>query len=477
MLPIRPFKTNFPGMIFNSIVFVVFFISLHLLYWKAPKRFGNAILLLGSVIFYGYWSILFLFHFLGTILINYLLYIWASKHPGRLSLSITVILNLINLAFFKYTYFLLNFFVDLGISGDAGKQLLLDSKSIVLPLAISFYTFQILALQIDSQREKFSEKISLEKFSLFILFFPQLIAGPIMRHGDFFDQLDRNRRYSGLSFNSGYILIIVGVIKKVLIADSISGLIDPVFSNPSEYDSVSLIASVYGFAIQIYCDFAGYTDMARGMALLLGFDIPPNFNAPYFSLTFKEFWTRWHITLSTWLRDYLYISLGGNRQGKLRTFINLFLTMLLGGLWHGANYTFIIWGFLHGSYLVIERLLGLESPSRERSKFLKIISALIVFHAVCFAWIFFRADSASLSFSMISGIFANSGKIRLLDVGPLLLLVILGLLTQLYEYLPKESKSISFRYRELVVPVFALIIAFLTASVSSQASPFIYFQF
>ncbi|WP_165782622.1 MBOAT family O-acyltransferase [Leptospira neocaledonica] len=464
-------------MIFNSIVFVVFFISLHFLYWKAPKRFGNIILLIGSVIFYGYWSIPFLFHFLGTILINYFLYIWASKYPGRVSLSITVILNLLNLAFFKYTYFLLSSFVDLGIAGDFGKQLLIDSKSIVLPLAISFYTFQILALQIDSHREKFSEKISLEKFSLFILFFPQLIAGPIMRHGDFFDQLDRNRRYSNLSFNSGYILIILGVIKKVLIADSISVIIDPVFTHPGDYDSISLLASIYGFAIQIYCDFAGYTDMARGMALLLGFDIPPNFKAPYFSLSFKEFWTRWHITLSTWLRDYLYISLGGNRQGKIRTFVNLFLTMLLGGLWHGANYTFIIWGFLHGSYLVIERLLGLEKLSQDRPNFLKFLSAFIVFHAVCFAWIFFRADSASLSFSIISGMFTNSGQMRLLDIGPLLLLVISGIVTQLYEFLPKKSKSIHFRYREIIVPVFALIVAFLTASVSSQASPFIYFQF
>lgn len=464
-------------MIFNSAIFILFFLCLHFLYWFSPNRLRNQILLIGSIIFYGYWSIPFLLHFLAVIGINFVLYRVSINRPGKLLLGITISFNLINLAFFKYFYFIVKMTADLFRIPNLNQKISGFLPEIILPLAISFYSFQLIALQVDSYREGFREKISAEKFFLFILYFPQLIAGPIMRHEEFFGQLETKRRYSELSFNSGYILILIGVLKKVVIADTISGVIDPVYLNPGEYNAQSILLAVYGFALQIYCDFAGYTDMARGMSLLLGFDIPANFKAPYFSITFSEFWRRWHITLSTWLRDYLYIPLGGNRQGKARTYLNLFLTMILGGLWHGANYTFLIWGLLHGTYLVVERALTNSKSKSTKLFFLKrIIQGVVLFHLVCFAWIFFRSPNMEIAIQIIRELFNPYGS-NLPNAGKLTGLFLLGLILHLYENRTDSSKSLKFQYRKLIVPTAAAIITVIAITMASKTAPFIYFQF
>ncbi|MCG6167128.1 MBOAT family protein [Leptospira sp. FAT2] len=428
------------------------------------------------MIFYGYWSPIFLLHFVGIVSLNYWVY---YKYKGRYSKSLItsiLILNFLNLIVFKYFYFFSNITFDL-FSFDMAALLKngLGIKTIVLPLAISFYTFQILAFQIDEYKGKVTEEVSFENFLLFILFFPQLVAGPIMRHDHFLLQINKKRRFSELANNSGMILILLGVAKKVIIADNISPVIDPLFQNPSEFNAMSSILAIYGFAIQIYCDFAGYTDIARGLSLLLGINIPANFRAPYLASSFSDFWRRWHITLSTWLRDYLYIPLGGNRVGNVKTYVNLMLTMVLGGLWHGANYTFLIWGGLHGLYLIIERRFFSERIQK-LSLIPKILYSVFVFHLVCFAWIFFRSDSVAKAIAIIRNLFSTGGA-ELPGIHSLTNFFVLAILLHVYEYLPHFRKALKFKKRKVLIPALGMLVAVVAVTLSSKSVPFIYFQF
>jgi len=458
-------------MIFNSLIFLAFFLVIHLLYWTIKDRYRLNLLLAASIIFYGYWNIIFLFHFLAVLLINYLFYRFHDFKYSKKNITLIVSLNLLNLGFFKYYYFLIRMIED---AASISIESHLHLPRIILPLAISFYTFQIIALQVDVYRGIVKDRLSMRDFFLFIMFFPQLIAGPIMRYEHFFYQLKTKKRYSQLSFNAGMIFIIIGVMKKVVIADTISPVIDPFFSNPAGYNWQTNWFAMYAFAFQIYSDFAGYTDMACGMALLLGFDIPGNFRAPYLSNSFRDLWQRWHITLSSWLRDYLYIALGGSRGSKWRTQINMFLTMVLGGLWHGANYTFLIWGALHGFYLFVEKTLNLY-PKKQENRFLKIFRVFVVFHLSVFSLVFFRPDSIEKSFIIIKGLFASGGKL-LPNMNQLSIYFLLAILLHIYEYNQGRIR-IKFRLRKLAVPVFGFIVAIMVATLTSKASPFIYFQF
>lgn len=267
---------------------------------------------------------------------------------------VSILFNCINLGFFKYFYFFSRVLADL--TGYPFFQEIQGVIHIVLPLAISFYSFQMIAAAVDAARNPNIETISLKGYFLFVLFFPVLIAGPIMRTGDFFPNLDNLKPDQNKIYNGCY-LIMGGLLKKVLIADPAAGIISPIFSNPEVYDSTSLIFAGIGYSIQVFCDFSGLTDMARGVGALLGFYLPENFKAPFFSLSGRELWQRWHITLSFWLRDYIYFSLGGSRIAQWRTHLNLILTMTIGGFWHGADYTFIAWGFYWGILLAGERYL------------------------------------------------------------------------------------------------------------------------
>lgn len=455
-------------MLFNSIAFLLFYAFLHFIYWNAKHKYRKMLLLLGSAIFYGYWSIPFLFHFLLIISINYIFYNWTRLNFSLSKLNVIIGLNFLNLIFFKYSQFIRNLFFDLGFSGPLDKI-----PESVLPLAISFYTFQIVAFHIDAYRNRIPNKVSYSDFTLFIMFFPQLIAGPILRSDEFIAKINTNKKASAIPVDNAIVLILIGLVKKILIADNISPIVEPVFSNPEAYNYSGALVAIYGFAIQIYCDFAGYTDIARGTALLFGFRMPANFKAPYFSTTLREFWRRWHITLSSWLRDYLYIPLGGNRFGAFRTYLNLLITMGLGGLWHGANYTFIIWGLLHGFYLCIEKFFGLAG--QKINLITRIFRSALTFHLICFAWIFFRADSISIAIKIILRLFSTEGVLPT-GTNRMAICLTLFLFLHLLEYYPRIWKIFS-RYGKVLVPVSTIIAGFIISGASSKASAFIYFQF
>jgi D-alanyl-lipoteichoic acid acyltransferase DltB (MBOAT superfamily) len=311
----------------------------------------------------------------------------ASKRKGWLLLSLSG--NLGALFYFKYANFLLS---NLG----------LEKLDIVLPVGISFFTFQSLSYTVDIYRKEIKPAKSLLDYLFFATFFPQLVAGPIVRAKQFLPQIRNKLSLNPDAFGRAWFLILGGLFKKAVISDYISlNFVDRVFDNPSLYSALENLAAVYGYALQIYCDFSGYSDMAIGLALLMGFELTLNFDAPYRSASITEFWRRWHISLSSWLRDYLYIPLGGNRKGRWRTYLNLMLTMLLGGLWHGASWKFVAWGAWHGLLLSLERALGLAK------RWSGPLAQITAFHAVCLGWIYFRASDFATGTLMLRKIFGG----------------------------------------------------------------------
>ncbi|MCB1164529.1 MAG: MBOAT family protein [Leptospiraceae bacterium] len=410
-------------MLFNSFLFLLFFAVVYVVYWLLPSRFRASVLIIASVVFYatwglnreGWWGIRWTAHFIGLVLFNYLMVEWMLRHHSRrkLILTLTVVLNLINLAVFKY----FGFFVQMA--GDMGMDLppFVENLDLFLPLAISFYTFQLTAYVVDVYRGVIDEEISFSRFFLFILFFPQLIAGPIMRSTDFLPQthfVNKERIYRGCW------LFIGGLIKKVLLADPMGSILAPVYAAPELYTGWSIMLAGMCFSLQVYCDFSGYTDMARGSALLLGYDIPENFTAPFFSASARELWQRWHITLATWLRDYIYFPLGGSKVSAGRTYINQIITFTLGGFWHGADYTYICWGAMWGVLLALERFLeqviGIKTTP-EKNGPLRIIKIFFMFVLFSMGALMFRAQpvqykdlkvsSTEIMGEMLSGVFTH----------------------------------------------------------------------
>ena len=346
-------------MVFNSVAFLVFIGCFFPIYFLLKGNARLLFTLIASYVFYGWWDYRFLILIALSTCIDFYLSVLINNQedPKRRKavLAMSIFVNLAFLGFFKY----FNFFIDsandlLGLTGYGSG---LTPMHIILPVGISFYTFQSMSYTIDVYRRAIRPEPSLLKFATFIGFFPQLVAGPIVRAVDFLPQLQKDHKFNWSNFQVGLAQVLVGFGKKIVIADSLAPFVDGVFAFPGSYTSLVLIIGVVFYSFQIYCDFSGYSDIAIGIARMLGFTFPMNFNLPYFSRSFSEFWERWHISLSSWLRDYLYIPLGGNRGGKFNMYRNLMLTMLLGGLWHGANYTFIVWGLLHGFYLVVQRLI------------------------------------------------------------------------------------------------------------------------
>lgn len=463
-------------MLFTSLLFIVFFLIVYILYWSfSGQRIKEIILLLASIIFYGSWSIPFLGHFLIVILINYVFMLGILKYRSKYLMFSIGILNVLNLAVFKYYYFFSNTIYELtGYSFTS----ILDERSIkiVLPLAISFYTFQILAYTIDVYRREVREKISLLDYTIFIMFFPQLIAGPIMRFHDFIPQLKKIRFYPEYIY-PGMGFIVLGIVKKVLIADNIATIADPIWTNYEKYDWTTLLLAVHSFSWQIYCDFSGYSDIAIGTALLLGFTIPQNFYSPLLASSPKEIWNRWHVTLSTWLRDYLYIALGGNRKGEFRSYINLILTFTLGGLWHGANWTFILWGFSHGVILSIHRILDRAKINLIPSnKFGKIIGILITYHFFIFTAFIFRANSITDFYKMLLSIFKLQSGTILNTQETLFYLCFFAFIIQVFHYF-EIGLNLFHRFKEIIIFLSFLVVLILLGLYSSSGKEFIYFQF
>jgi alginate O-acetyltransferase complex protein AlgI len=379
-------------MVFTSWEFVAFFLLVLLALRLMPNRWTRQLtILLASVCFYGYWNKWYLFLLATPSIIDYACSIRIedshNSHARKLWLWISIVTNLGLLGYFKYS----NFFLDscAGLLGTHFRKI-----AVLLPIGISFYTFKTMSYTIDVYRREIPACRSWWKYAMFVTYFPELIAGPIVRASVFLPQMTRSLRPSWPRAWVGLQLILLGVSKKRLVADRLAILSDSVFAHPSLFSPLTVISAVVAYSIQIYCDFSGYSDIAIGVSRMIGFDLPENFNMPYLATSVTEFWRRWHITLSQWLRDYLYIPLGGSRKGVLRTYLNLTLTMLIGGLWHGANWTFVVWGALHGAGLVVHKLwAGWKGPTGE-SKF-RIpapIAWLITYAFVCLAWIFFRSQ-------------------------------------------------------------------------------------
>jgi D-alanyl-lipoteichoic acid acyltransferase DltB (MBOAT superfamily) len=380
-------------------------------------------LLVASYVFYGAWNWRFLFLVLVSTMLDYAcgLRIHATEDQRRkkLFLVVSVTGNLTILGFFKYyNFFSSSLLALLSHFGLSFKPHLFD---VILPLGISFYTFQTMSYTIDIYRGKMEPTKKFFDFALFVAFFPQLVAGPIERAKRLLPQILAPRKLTVESFYEGCYLIFWGLFQKVFVADNLAKLVDPVFGAPPPYDGAKVLIALYAFSFQIFCDFAGYSNIARGLGKCLGFEIMINFNLPYCATNPREFWRRWHISLSTWLRDYLYVSLGGNRKGRFRTYRNLTITMLLGGLWHGAAWTFVAWGMYHGVLLAVHRACTplLEKLPAPKTTFVKnlwfFIRVAAFFHLVCVGWLFFRALSLIQAYQMLQALLGAFGGV--LSVG------------------------------------------------------------
>jgi alginate O-acetyltransferase complex protein AlgI len=399
-------------MLFNSLEFLIFFPIVVAFYYLLPHRFRWVLLLIASYYFYMCWNYKYVVLLLFTTIICYSCAIWihrSDNKPLRMSLLVfTVFVYLGTLVFFKY----FNFFgesINLAFKKfNVFYQLPLYNY--LLPVGISFYTFQALSYTIDVYRNEIKPEYHFGKFALFKSFFPQLVAGPIERASHLLPQFSEKHEFDYARIRDGIALMVWGYFKKVVIADRLSEYVNMVYNHPHNYQGLHFLFATLFFTIQIYCDFSGYSDIARGTARIMGFELMVNFRMPYLSKSIREFWQRWHISLSTWFRDYFYISMGGNRVPKWRMYMNLFLTFLISGLWHGANWTFILWGALHGFYMVFamwtrklrERFNELTGITKFPFAF-NLVQTIITCALAIFAWIFFRANNVGDAFYIIRG--------------------------------------------------------------------------
>lgn len=395
---------------FNELSFLVFIAIFFMAYFWVRGRRRLIFILGASYFFYGWWDWRFLGMLWFTTLVNYAIGILieegSDKARRRLVIS-SVIINLGVLGYFKYC----NFFISSirALLNIMGVESGLDLLDVVLPIGISFYTFMSMGYTIDVYRRLMPAERSLLNFSVFVSFFPHLVAGPILRPDHFLPQLRKEPVIESEKILVGLCWIVLGFVKKVVIADSLVVYVDRVFANPDANGGLGLLIGMVFYAFQIYCDFSGYSDIAYGIAKIMGYDLGRNFRRPYLACNFSDFWRRWHISLSQWLRDYLYIPLGGNRGGVLGHCRNLMVTMLLGGLWHGANWTFIIWGGIHGLYLVIQRLLPPSAFNCENAGWLRRgVQIVFVFFAVCVSWVFFRSKDMATALGYLGGLFTSS---------------------------------------------------------------------
>ena len=430
-------------MVFNSLTFLVFAAAFFPLYFGTRGRARTWVCLVASYVFYGWWDWRFLSLIAFSTAMDWWFGLWISRldapeetrarcENGSKTLRIfgkitenaaklgwkrktvlifSMVMNLGFLAVFKY----FNFFVEnfAALISSFGLQPSPATLHIILPVGISFYTFQSMSYTIDVYRRQIAWEPSLLKFATFIALFPQLVAGPIVRAADLLPQMGVDKKFSWTRLHSGLGRILWGFFKKVAVADSLAPFVDQVFAAPETFGSMHLLIGVVFYSFQIYCDFSGYSDIAIGLARIMGYHFPENFRTPYFSKSFSEFWTRWHVSLSSWLRDYLYIPLGGNRRGQFHTYKNNLLTMLLGGLWHGANWAFVFWGFLHGLYLIAQRIV---SPAWRRllhvARLPKVagdaLEMATVYAFTLVAWVFFRSGSIGLAGG---GSFATAWKV------------------------------------------------------------------
>jgi alginate O-acetyltransferase complex protein AlgI len=464
---------------FPTIEFAAFFAVVFVVSWTLMPhpRAWRPFILLASYFFYGWvdwrWVLILMASTLVNTVAGQVIARSPSQSARKRAVTAAVVFDLALLGVFKY----LGFFVsEMDHALDSiGLGSPLPLVQIVLPIGISFFTFQAISYVVDVYR-RVTPPASLMDVAILQAFFPHIVAGPIVRANELLPQLRTPRDPRSVLAGPAIFLIVGGLIKKTVIADELARrIVDPVYSDPASHSAGELTLAFYGFAAQIYCDFSGYTDLAIGLALLLGYQLPENFNRPYLALSIQDFWRRWHMTLSRWLRDYLYIPLGGNRGGRLKTYRNLMITMLLGGLWHGAAWTFVLWGGIHGTALSVERF------ARERFPGFRLptwAAWLVTFNVVCVAWVFFRAPNLGTAFDILGGL-GLSGPSPLVTL-PLVLLVVLAIAIQAvprHWWYDAEAWLVARPVAVQGLAVGAIIVAADAAVGQQGVAPFIYYQF
>jgi D-alanyl-lipoteichoic acid acyltransferase DltB (MBOAT superfamily) len=471
--------------LFPTATFAIFFLVVLPLSWLLMPRgaWWRPFIVAASFVFYSAWDWRFVVLLATSIVWNqaFALAIHRRRDRGARKgfLALGIAGNLVILGYFKYVAFFVtsthNAFAWVGIDVPV------EARSVVLPVGISFFTFMGIAYLVDVFRGDF-KPTGPGKFAAYLSFFPHLVAGPIVRPGELIPQLDAPRDPRYVDTSRAFFLIGTGLFMKVVISNYLaSSIVDDVFGAPNQHSSLEVLVAIYAYAVQIYADFFGYTNIAIGIALLLGFQFPQNFDSPYAAVSVQDFWRRWHMTLSRWLRDYVYIPLGGNRGSRLFTYRNLMLTMLLGGLWHGAGWTFVAWGAIHGTALVAERWWHdrpgyVERPSTAWSRTWK---RFLTFQIVCFAWIFFRSDSFADAWDMIVRLFTAWGEPSELVTSGVLIAIAVGIGSQ---YLPRHLPlALMARFSRLPVPAQAVVLSLALLVVHAMGpegvAPFIYFQF
>jgi D-alanyl-lipoteichoic acid acyltransferase DltB (MBOAT superfamily) len=466
--------------LFNSYAFWIFYAVVAVLYFRLRHRAQNVLLLVASYYFYGCWD----WRFLGLILFSTVMDWGVARRMGllqsaprrKLLLAVSCITNLGILAFFKYYGFFSTELTKLLTS--IGAPALIPRLDIVLPVGISFYTFQTMSYTIDVYRRDLPAAKNLLDFALYVAFFPQLVAGPIERATNLLPQVLQPRVHRRSDFAEGLYFVVTGLFRKVFVADTLAMVVNGIFATPSsQLAGAEALLGVYAFAFQIYGDFSGYSDMARGVAKWLGFDLMENFRRPYFAQTPSEFWQRWHSSLSQWLRDYLYIPLGGNRGGSLLTYRNLMLTMLLGGLWHGAAWTFIAWGAFHGAILCLYRRF--DAVRSAPSLGMKLVRQVVMFHLICLGWLLFRAESMTQVVDMLNLMLTDltwtplaSAMLGMLAfyAGPLLAF-------EFWQERQPDRDALISRHWLLRAAVYVGLIQLMVLFPPTAPSEFIYFQF
>ena len=492
---------------FNSVQFLIFFPIVVALYYLIPRKLKCVWLLVASYYFYMCWNIKYALLIAVSTLITYgaglLLNGTANRRKRKLIVALSLVANLGILVFFKYFGFILTNINH--ITGLFGMEAVNNPFDFLLPVGISFYTFQALGYTIDVYRGEIAAEKNIVKYALFVSFFPQLVAGPIERSRNLLSQINRvssKKEFDYKKFVTGFSMMVWGLFEKVVIADRISIFVDGVFSSLQAVGTVETLLAAFGFAIQIYCDFGGYSAIAIGAANVMGFDLMENFNAPYLSSSISDFWHRWHISLSTWFRDYLYIPLGGNRCSKIRKYFNIMVTFIVSGLWHGAAWTYVLWGMIHGAYQVIGDAL---MPLRKKvTKALKVDTdtfsynfgrIIITFILTSLAWVPFRAASMGDVLLYFKDMFTRPNLWILFDEGMfafgltrqettiLTLAILLMIVVDLLKYFKNETlgaflyrQNLWFRWLVLIMLIVACVV-FGKYGIDFDSSQFIYFRF
>ena len=477
-------------MLFNSVSFLIFFPIITILFYALPHKFRWFMLLSASCLFYMFFIPAYILILAITIIIDYYAGIYIDRAKAKPKKKLILIISIISTCLVLFVFKYYNFFIDNfnSIANFLDWNYSVESLAIILPIGLSFHTFQSLSYVVEVYRGHQKPERHFGIYSLYVMFYPQLVAGPIERPQNLLHQFRANHKFQFNNISEGLKQMVFGFFMKLVVADRASIYVNAVYNNPDQHTGLTFIVATIFFAFQIYCDFAGYSNIAIGSAKAMGFNLMQNFNRPYFSLSIAEFWKRWHISLSTWFRDYLYISLGGNRVSSTRRYFNLFITFVVSGFWHGANWTYVIWGGLNGIYLIIGIFIKkffLKMGIRLEKKLLtRVFSILVTFTLTCLAWVFFRANSSSDAFKIIEGIFSFSGPVYIPSgpdvIAPIYAIFAIMILLAIeikHEFFNTSFSIFNNKFEWVRLTAYAGMVAFILLFGVFDGGQFIYFQF